>query len=794
MTQPRVSFGRAILLTVLLCAATLLAISRSFDAAAETIGPGMSDNTDRPGGDVANAPSSSPQACLQQCRADKRCKSWTYARPGAQGGGGVCYLKGSIPNAVANGCCISGFRGKTLPMLTGTVGPHVASPASETVVNYADKRCPKGAVRATSPGHLADLLGFQPGPGATPTLATDPEAENGPPGFVGCIVIPKDAAWRMALKPLQIGPGVSLIGERGELGSRPILYSDDASEKYCLFRTNGDNVRIEGIEFRGPFRDEGQTPNTSAICVTRDPANKAGVTLIADNEFGYWTGQGVSVTTPNKAASDAEYRQKYPTASYFHRRDAKLVRIERNYFHHNLQKAVGGYGVSVGGGAFAQITGNVFDTNRHSVASDGQAHSGYIARFNFILDGGVKEGWSYNQHFDVHGTGEDGYNGQGGDYYEISNNAVRGVQSYGAGFKTRPVFMLRAKPTKGAYFNANVLLHCNLTPAISLKTDNGAGDLEIYDFASDFNFHEKDNKYGTDHSSEIAAGDFDGDRRSDVFVATGTAWFMSRGGVRFWEFLRPSDKLTRDLAFADMDNDGVTDVLYRDGGGGLLFVKSGTHPPSSFARLPVAIKDLHFGDFDADRLTDMFYAQGGRWFVWYGRARDWQVVQSSDISPGQYLFGDFDDAPGTDVVAPANGGWSVASGATHSWAPLNAMLKSSLADAVAADFDGNGETDIAFGDEGRWTFSRDGRGPLVALRNGGDEPRYLELKDLVVGNFDGGGRAKVIGFELYAGVPPCKTSSSGGPSSAWIARARLMMWDGFGSGAAFATRSAQNMR
>ena len=118
------------------------------------------------------------------------------------------------------------------------------------------------------------------------------------------------------------------------------------------------------------------------------------------------------------------------------RDDAGLIRVESNFFHHNALDG-GGYGVTVGSGAFATIMGNVFDFNRHAVASDGFAKTGYIARFNYILEGGFKQGNIYNQHFDVHGTndtnGDDkstGYGGTAGDYYEIAYNAIRGDQGY----------------------------------------------------------------------------------------------------------------------------------------------------------------------------------------------------------------------------------------------------------------------------------------------------------------------------------------------------------------------------
>ena len=126
-------------------------------------------------------------------------------------------------------------------------------------------------------------------------------------------------------------------------------------------------------------------------------------------------------------------------------------------------------------------------------------------------------------------------------------------------------------------------------------------------------------KFDTDYSAEIAGGDFDGDGRTDVFTANGTGWFYSRAGIRPWEFLRVSDKRIRDLGFYDVDRDGVTDVLYRDGAGRVGWIRSasvGDVQPLTIS--PVPIKDMRFADFDGDGRMDMFYTRDGQWRIWYG--------------------------------------------------------------------------------------------------------------------------------------------------------------------------------
>jgi hypothetical protein len=66
---------------------------------------------DRFGGDYRNfetAPNPDGKACAQACEADKRCRAWTYARPGYIGPAGRCFLKDHVKQPRRRPCCISG--------------------------------------------------------------------------------------------------------------------------------------------------------------------------------------------------------------------------------------------------------------------------------------------------------------------------------------------------------------------------------------------------------------------------------------------------------------------------------------------------------------------------------------------------------------------------------------------------------------------------------------------------------------------------------------------------------------
>jgi hypothetical protein len=625
--------------------------------------------------------------------------------------------------------------------------------------------------------------------------------------FTGLVIIPRDANWEMKqtcgaydelgrcvdipMTYIPLKTCVELVGERGDLGSRPLLYTDYKIEGHPLFDIAGNNIRVQGIHFRGPnagARDAESLPHkVSALRLHEDPdPNNDGRAEpqeyvgrnveIADNEFNEWA-EAVQISGRGSEKPCEDYGEDFQGPRVT-RTEAGLVRVLRNYLHHNARDG-SGYGVVIGRRAYATIEGNVFDFNRHAVAADCQRFNGYVARFNYVLQGGYKYGSSgyYGSHFDAHGAGtaqsrsEGHYDGGGaGEYYLISQNTVRGEQNYGGvlGFweQTRPAFGLRGKPEVGAFFQENVVVH-EKGEAIRLK--NGDDDTLDPDDPHSFNCHSSGNRFDTDYSTEIASGDFDGDRRTDVFLANGTGWFYSRGGITHWTYLAPSTRRTGDLGFADIDNDGITDVLWSEATGEISYAKSGGPGRTPLTSAPVTMKDLRFGDFDGDKKTDIFYTQDNQWQVWYGQTRTWTPTQTSSKPIGELLFGEFDNVPGTDVVGINSDGWAWSSGSTKAWQWLNAKLTNSFTSAVAADFDGDGRTDIAVSNGSNWRYSRDGRSSLTLLRQGSGS-----IKTALIGRFDGGTKDLVVTF-------------LGGSNL-------LSIWRGPGSGNAFVQRSEHNMR
>jgi hypothetical protein len=66
---------------------------------------------DRHGGDYRSfdsAPDPAGAPCKAACEAERRCRAWTYVRPGYVSGSARCYLKSKIPRPRRKPCCISG--------------------------------------------------------------------------------------------------------------------------------------------------------------------------------------------------------------------------------------------------------------------------------------------------------------------------------------------------------------------------------------------------------------------------------------------------------------------------------------------------------------------------------------------------------------------------------------------------------------------------------------------------------------------------------------------------------------
>src|SRR5690349_20726473 len=92
--------------------------------------------------------------------------------------------------------------------------------------------------------------------------------------FKGRVVIPKDSIWLMErcdkkkdefgnfvcapVLEVPLYSGVTLTGERGDLGSRPLLFTTfvDNVNRRAMFEVCGNDIRVENLHLRGPQTGE----------------------------------------------------------------------------------------------------------------------------------------------------------------------------------------------------------------------------------------------------------------------------------------------------------------------------------------------------------------------------------------------------------------------------------------------------------------------------------------------------------------------------------------------------------
>lgn len=388
-----------------------------------------------------------------------------------------------------------------------------------------------------------------------------------------------------------------------------------------MFRIAGNRVEVKGLRFRGPSGGTSRDIPVSNALDFRVGADSSLAGVLADepielrisgNEFARWPGSGVYLQVEPRGLFLREGATERSLESLVPER----IRVDRNHFLQN-QRQNRGYGVRVGAHGYALIEKNTFDYNRHAIAHTGGRgfevagygpETGYRARLNLVLPGHARQcrGWGcviswQTHHFDVHGTKNGGigswfsdtlYNdGWAGEFIEVTGNAF--LTTKGLPFK------VRGTPSGKAVFRDNVV--------VARSTTIGAW-APVEDHSDRDNVEVGDNIFVSTPCprEQVAVGDFDGDGRDDVFLATGTSWYLSYGAKTEWRFLNESGIRLRDLVLIDHDGDGRTDALRQVDGS--WFISSGASSPwrpvdtgiSGLSDAAPGVGSSVIGDFDGD--------------------------------------------------------------------------------------------------------------------------------------------------------------------------------------------------
>jgi hypothetical protein len=470
--------------------------------------------------------------------------------------------------------------------------------------------------------------------------------------------------------PLHIPAGVTIRGDRRGTRLGPELRGGYGPNG--MFEIAGDDVRITGLRLHGPSRSlADDTPEATGILAPDHYLRS----IIDHNDMSDWSESAVRVRGEDwsEECLIRDHRDNpVPLAR------PRNVRVARNFLHHN-QRWGSGYGVVVYYGAYPLIEGNTFVSNRHAIAADGRSRTGYSAQFNLVLAATP----NYSDHgaqqdFDMHGRGSAAdhhyVGGIAGEYMEIARNTFLGVN--------RLNFYLRGTPCYLAEFNYNISVD-----SLGDTIKNLGPQSKLIATGNQFNAPNPTNRLGV--------GDFDGDGKDDLFLATGAAWYYAPAGQAEWRFLNARTEKLESLLFGDFDADGRTDVFTQHGESKWDVSWGGASRWETINSSGPLLGNAAIGDFNGDGRDDVFYADGAQWFVSYSGTGMFTHMASAAHRVADLRFGDFNGDGKTDVFGVVGDLWMVVYGGTHYWAPLRAKLTDTVAELTVADFDGDGRADVA---------------------------------------------------------------------------------------------------
>ena len=251
---------------------------------------------------------------------------------------------------------------------------------------------------------------------------------------------------------------------------------------------------------------------------------------------------------------------------------------------------------------------------------------------------------------------------------------------------------------------------------------------------------------------QVKLGDFDGDRKADVFTTWGGKWRVSSGGTSSWQIINTSSVGIFDILLGDFDGDDKTDV-FTTWGGKWRVALGGTSGWQIINTSSFGVSDILLGDFDGDNKADVFTKWKGQWHVSVakdskslGATSEWKVInEPTTVGISEILLGDFDGDKKTDVFKTQLVAWllSVAKdsnslGGTSEWKVIN-QSNVSVQNILLGDFKGNNRVDVFTTWGGKWRISAGGTSKWEVI-NESD----AGVSDILLADFDGDRKVDVF--------------------------------------------------
>ena len=535
-------------------------------------------------------------------------------------------------------------------------------------------------------------------------------------------------------------------GAGGSLGALiktdDICYDNGSSCGFSreVFLSNGNNIRITGLQFRGPWSSIGVDDKKFRTGILM----KGHDGLEVDNcDLSSWPYSPIAIG------------QNQDPTGYSNNNN----NIHHNYIHANKQAGYG-YGVAVNNG-FAVIKANTFENNRHDIACSGSRNTnntGYEASCNVVLQGGT------DINFDVHGQDKD-TKPNASTFFYIHHNYFMdiGTTASRPGNAWMQNIGIRGVPDNQCRIENNIFKQEGPTSAIKQGSTGGAAN-------SQGNLLVWNNIYG--YGLNGGPGSYLGWYVKPTWSKKGVSNFMNLESTNDILMSSIGNITIVDYALGDYDGDGKTDI-YKIQDGKLFVmpyeITNGlTQGWTQIATMSYVMTQLRFGHFNSDNKTDVVVKDVGNIYVSYGCNSSWTLMGSTTYPLSSIRSGDL-TGDGIHDFFTADGGkfWMINNAIPgSSWTQI-ASSTSNIANLKLGWFDLNSadpKIDVFFADGTYFYAAYDGTQTWVNIATSG----YL-ASDLDVWDFDSDGVSDVINtsrqVSLKARMPWANTTLNNFPLS-----------------------------
>lgn len=251
------------------------------------------------------------------------------------------------------------------------------------------------------------------------------------------VFIPANVQIDLTGRSITVPAGVTLASDRGavqsdgSISAGAMLFTS-VRQKEAVFLS--ENARFCGITLVGPDTERHMTHLQRGLNGKGD--------RYTDYYYKLMLTSGVSVTGNGAEVDNCEISGF--SGAGIDITDCVDVAVHHNWIHHNQRNGFG-YGVVLGGQSYVEVYRNLFNFDRHAIAADGSAKSGYSAHDNAHL------GTAIYHIFDAHG---------GADRGDGTQIACERIDMYNNVFLSDKIpYKKRGTPEEYSKFTRNIVLY-----------------------------------------------------------------------------------------------------------------------------------------------------------------------------------------------------------------------------------------------------------------------------------------------------------------------------------------------